>query len=112
MVFIYLFAMSKVKVTRVDKMAATQCTESKFATINTDEFQKLIQSKDAISTQKSTEVGVNVFRAYLKEKELDPNFESYSKDRLAEVLQKFYVEVRRAFCIWNFDLNLKMFEIG
>lgn len=76
-------------------MAADSANSGRFATINSEEFQELIKAKDSASTQRSTEVGVRIFRAYLKEKELDPDFESYSKDQLAKVLTKFYVEVRR-----------------
>ena len=60
-----------------------------------EEFQKLIKAKDAESTQRSTEVGVKIFKCYLKERLYDPDFESYSKAQLADVLEQFYVEVRK-----------------
>ena len=70
-------------------------TSSRFDTINKEEFQKLIKAKDTESTQRSTEVGVKIFKLYLKERLYDPDFESYSKAQLADVLEQFYIEVRK-----------------
>ena len=61
-------------------------SKSRFATINKEEFEKLIKSKDAQSTQRSTEVGVKIFKQYLQERLYDPDFESYSKVKLGDVL--------------------------
>ena len=54
-------------------------TSSRFATINKEELQKLIKAKDAESTQRSTEVGVKIFKLYLKERPYDPDFEFTAK---------------------------------
>ena len=67
--------------------------KSRFATVNSTEFQQLIQARDAASTQRSTEVGVRLFKQYLTERSYDPNFASYTKVLLADGLEMFYVEV-------------------
>ncbi len=69
--------------------------KKRFASVNTEEFSEIIKAKDSAATNRSTDVAVNIFRAYLKEKELDIEFEKYEKSQLATVLEKFYVEARR-----------------
>ena len=53
-------------------------SNSRFATINEEQFKKLLKAKDAESTQRSTEVGTRIFKQYLKERGTgyDSNFES------------------------------------
>jgi hypothetical protein len=55
-------------------MASTP-SSSRFATLNPVEFDQLIKAKDSINTQRSTDVGVKAFRAYLKEKDFNTDFE-------------------------------------
>ena len=40
-------------------------------------------------------MGVKIFKLYLKEKLYDPNFHLYSKSQLADLLEQFYVEIRK-----------------
>ena len=69
------FRYCEVEADLFDRMA----TSSRFATINKEELQKLIKAKDAESTQRSTEVGVKIFKLYLKERLYDPDFEFTAK---------------------------------
>jgi hypothetical protein len=67
----------------------------RFASLNNEEYHKLIKNKDSANTQRAAEKCVNIFRAYLIAKELPTNFEEWEKPALATVLSKFYLEVRR-----------------
>ena len=55
----------------------------------------IIANKDALNTKKATKQAVNVFQAYLKEKNLPLNIEGYNVSELDDCLAKFYVELRQ-----------------
>lgn len=67
----------------------------RFATLNTEEYNLLLQQKDSENTQRDTKKAVRVFQEYLKAKQLEQNFENWGKEKLADVLRMFYVEARR-----------------
>ncbi|XP_060076692.1 uncharacterized protein LOC132556325 [Ylistrum balloti] len=63
------------------------------ATEDIDEgFEKLLGDKDGVNTKKATEHAVRVLHSYLKEKNLDLEFEKYDVDVLDLTLAKFYKE--------------------
>ena len=51
-------------------------------------------NSEAVNTKKQTALAVKMFRDYLMEKELDPDFEKYDAQTLDEFLTKFYAEIR------------------
>ena len=67
---------------------------TRFATVNKEQF-KLIKNKDSRNIRRNTDTGVRIFREYLKSKDLPLDFENFEKERLADVLTQYYVEVRR-----------------
>ena len=73
----------------------TKDGKPRFATVNEEEFLAILQNKDSANTQRATEKCVTGFKAYLTSKGMPLDFEEWEKPRLAEVLSKFYVEVRR-----------------
>ena len=75
--------------------AVTKEGNPRFATINEEEFLSILKNKDSANTQRATEKCVKVLKAYLKCKGMPVEFEDWDKPRLAEVLSKFYMEVRR-----------------
>jgi len=76
-------------------MATGARSNPRFATINEQELQELINNKDAANTKRSTETSVAIFREYLQLKGYPVEFEEYEKDRLASVLKYYYADVRR-----------------
>ena len=76
-----------------DKMAAGR---SRFASLNDEEFDDLLNRKDSENTQKVTKKAVTVFREYLSAKNRPEDFENFEKDELGNVLSRFYVEARRS----------------
>ena len=76
-----------------DKMAAGR---SRFASLNDEEFDDLLNRKDSENTQKATKKAVTVFREYLSAKNRPEDFENFEKDELGNVLSRFYVEARRS----------------
>jgi len=46
------------------------------------------------TTKNSNETSAKTFRAYLSEKKLDTNFETFTIERLSEILTHFYLDVR------------------
>ena len=74
------------------KMAVlTKDGKPRFATVNEEKFLASLQNKHSTNTGK----WVNGFKAYLTSKGMPLDFEEREKPQLAEVLSKFYVEVRR-----------------
>ena len=76
-----------------DKMAAGR---SRFASLNDEEFDDLLNRKDSENTPKATKKAVTVFREYLSAKNRPEDFENFEKDELGNVLSRFYVEARRS----------------
>ena len=73
----------------------TKDGKPRFATVNEEDFLAILQNKDCANTQRAAEKCGNGFKAHLTSKEMPLNFEEWEQQRLAEVLSKFYVEVRR-----------------
>ena len=74
-------------------MAASR--EGRFASLTDQEFESILENKNAENTKKATKQAVTLFREYLREKGLPSEFESLDKPSLATTLGKFYVEARR-----------------
>ena len=70
---------------------------SRFATVSDEEFERILNEKNSINTNRATNVAWNTFKSYLIAKNLFDNFQvqSISKEELNNVLKKFYVEVRK-----------------
>ena len=66
---------------------------ARFSTVDDEEIA--LENKDSKNTKKSTQTLSNVLVSYCKEKRLDFDVEAISKDRLDDILSKFYVEVRK-----------------
>lgn len=70
-------------------------SQTRFGDTSEEEIQRILEDKNRPNTKKATKTAVNVLREYLKEKELETNFEDFDKSFLNNVLRKFYVEVRK-----------------
>ena len=67
----------------------------RFATVDEDEIQRILEEKDSVNTRRATDSAVRTLQAYLREKGLSENFEDLSKTDLNMVLSKFYTEARQ-----------------
>ena len=66
----------------------------RFAEYSAEDIAEKRRLLTPIATTKSENSAANNFRAYLKEKCFDTNFENFSKEELDKKLSKFYVEAR------------------
>jgi len=66
----------------------------KIMQMSEQDIQNLVYNSEAVNTKKQTALAVKMFRDYLMEKELDPDFEKYDAQTLDESLTKFYAEIR------------------
>ena len=69
--------------------------KGRFATLNTEDLDKILTEKDSVRTKRSNEMAVRIFKTYLREKELPENFEEASASSLDDQLSRFYAEVRQ-----------------
>ena len=77
-------------------MASTvDATRRRFADLDSDDYEQLLNKKDSENTHKATKISVSVFKDYLREKNLNTEFEKLDKLTLANILRKFYLEVRK-----------------
>ena len=67
----------------------------RFASLNCEDFDKILTEKDSKNTKRATEMAVKIFRTYLREKELPENFEEASASSLDDQLTRFYGEARQ-----------------
>ena len=67
----------------------------RFATVDEDEFQRILKENDSVNTRRATNSAVRTLQAYLREKGQTKNFEDLSKTDLYMVLYKFYTEARQ-----------------
>ena len=67
----------------------------RFASLNCEDFDKILTEKNSKNTKRATEMTVKVFRTYLREKELPENFEEASASSLDDQLTRFYGEGRQ-----------------
>lgn len=77
---------------QVKKMAEE--SRGRFASLQNDEKDSIINNLDAQNTKRQTHTAVKILREYLTEKNLPLDFETYSDERLDEVLSNFYLEMR------------------
>ena len=54
-----------------------QQTKKKIANLTEEDIKKMITNADSENTKKQTKQAVKLFREYLRENELDPEFETY-----------------------------------
>ena len=66
----------------------------RFAEFSAEEIEERRRLLTPIATTKSESNAASTFRAYLKEKCFETNFENFPKEVLDEKLSKFYVEAR------------------
>ena len=66
----------------------------RFAEYSADDIAEKRRLLTPVATTKAENSAANNFRAYLKEKCFDTNFEHFSKEDLDKKLSKFYVEAR------------------
>ncbi|XP_041478860.1 uncharacterized protein KIAA1958-like [Lytechinus variegatus] len=75
--------------------AVMDATRRRFADLDSDNYEQLLNNKDSENTHKATKISVSVFKDYLREKNLNTEFEQLDKLDLANILRKFYLEVRK-----------------
>ena len=68
---------------------------SRFASFDDEEFNKILEDRDAENTKRATKLAVSIFQEYLVEKGIDIDFQDVDKKTLSSVLAKFYVELRK-----------------
>ena len=68
---------------------------NRFADLNDQQYQSILQDKDSNKTKQATKGSVKIFRDYLAEKGHEIEFQRLKKCEIAPLLAKFYVEVRR-----------------
>jgi len=61
--------------------------------INT-ELDKIEDDKDEVNTKKTTKWAVNTFSDFLRQRQNNSDFETYSASLLNETLQEFYASVQ------------------
>jgi len=67
-----------------------QQTKRKFVNLSEEDIQKLVTNADSENTKKRTKQAMKLFREYLRENELDPEFETYDVENLDKTITKFY----------------------
>jgi len=80
----------------------------RFADLAESDLACLLDQKNSENTKKATKVAHNVFREYLKEKKIDEESLTSSKEKLASVMRKFYAEARKK----NGELYTKASLVG
>ena len=66
-----------------------------FADINEDNISSLLRSKDSKSTQRSAARSIKLFKDYVLQKDESVDFETFSKEKLDEMLRMFYASTRK-----------------
>lgn len=66
-----------------------------FADITDENIESLLDSKDSKSTKRSVNRSVNLFREFLDTKGEPADFESFSKEKLDQMLKLFYASARK-----------------
>ena len=67
----------------------------RFANIEDNELQRILDERHAVNTQKANLVSFNVFKKYCLEKKFNLDLVSILKFELDELLKSFYVEARK-----------------
>ena len=68
---------------------------SRFANVTEQDIEAIIDGKNAISTKKLTESLFNVLVIYCREKSINFDVKTISREELNDILCRFYVEVRK-----------------
>ena len=66
----------------------------RFASHSAEDIITKRQNVVPTNTVKANKAAANLFRNYLKEKDIETNFEMFGVDRLAETLSHFYMSAR------------------
>jgi hypothetical protein len=69
-------------------------TAGRFAALNSEEKDAVLDNINAKSTKRQTHNTVKLFREYLTEKNMDLDFENCSLEQLDQTLSNFYMEMR------------------
>ena len=68
--------------------------DSRFASYNEDDLEKLEEQAKNKNTKKSTQTRLNVWRSWAVQRQFNTKLEEYSAEELDNVLQRFYAEIR------------------
>ena len=74
---------------------AAHSSKTRFASFDDNEFDGILQDRNALNTKRATKQAANILKEYIAEKNLQLDLETVDKKTLASVLAKFYVEVRQ-----------------
>ena len=66
-----------------------------FVDITEDNISELMKSKDSKSTQRAATQSIKLFRDFLIQKNEPGEFETYTKQKLDEMLRLFYASIRK-----------------
>ena len=69
-----------------------------FVDITEDNISELMKSKDSKSTQRAVTQSIKLFRDFLIQKNETGEFETYTKQKLDEMLRLFYASIK---IIWQ-----------
>ena len=67
----------------------------RFASLSEDDFSKILKNKDADTKKMATVQSVSILRQYLNKKQMNDQFETYSKEQLDVTLAKFNTETEK-----------------
>ena len=70
-------------------------TSSRFVSLNEDDINKLVSEKDSKNTVRVIKRSVQLFREFLSEKKISPNFEELSPEDLNSHLKFFVGSLRK-----------------
>ena len=66
-----------------------------FVDITEDNISELMKSKDSKSTQRAVTQSIKLFQDFLIQKNEPEEFETYTKQKLDEMLRLFYASIRK-----------------
>ena len=70
-------------------------SSERFATVTTEEYEKIMKEKNSVNTHCATNVAWNTFCAYIEQKKYVFEVMNISKEELNAVLTKFYLEASK-----------------
>lgn len=69
-------------------------TIKRFGDLDEESIRELEENKDSRSTKNTIKRSVKIFRAFLKENDMNDNFEDFPRENLNDALKKFYANAR------------------
>ena len=84
----------------------------RFPKLSESELTSLLDQKNSDNTKKATKVALNVFRDYLKERQIDEDSLVASEDKLATVLRNFYVKPEKRMVSFTPKLHLSGYALA